>query len=158
MGSGDVRMRSTASDTRSAMRASTRSTNTGSRCATLLASPTWARPAATAMSVAVRVDPPNTSASVVSLYPTDAGPTSAVSSSTMLPPPMPSERTSGIRKLVRMPATLTSFAVSRGKPLISSPMSAVVPPTSITAQSSRPLVAAAPRIEFVGPEANVATG
>ena len=47
---------------------------------------------------------------------------------------------------------------SRGKPCCSTPTSEVVPPMSTTAQSSRPERNAAPRIEFVGPEANVATG
>ena len=37
-------------------------------------------------------------------------------------------------------------------------MSVVVPPMSTTAQVLSPEVRAAPRIEFVGPDANVATG
>ena len=76
----------------------------------------------------------------------------------MLPPPIPIERTSGIRKLVRTPPISTSSDASRGKPFSSMPMSVVVPPMSTTAQSSRPERRAAPRIELVGPDAKVATG
>ena len=68
------------------------------------------------------------------------------------------ESTSGIRKFVRTPATVTSPALSRGNPPTSRPMSVVVPPMSTTAQVLSPEVRAAPRIEFVGPDANVATG
>ncbi len=71
---------------------------------------------------------------------------------------MPSGNTSGIRKFVRTPPMSTATAASRGKPCWSTPTSAVVPPMSTTAQSSSPDRNAAPRIEFVGPEANVATG
>ena len=71
---------------------------------------------------------------------------------------MPTDRTSGIRKFVRMPATATSPVASRGKPAVRTPTSLVVPPTSTTAQVSKPDSTAAPRIELVGPEANVATG
>jgi hypothetical protein len=38
------------------------------------------------------------------------------------------------------------------------PTSVVVPPMSITAQASNPDRNAPPRMEFVGPEENVATG
>ena len=76
----------------------------------------------------------------------------------MLPPPSPKENTSGIRKLVRTPPISTAIEASRGKPFCSTPTSEVVPPTSTTAQSRMPERNAAPRIEFVGPEANVATG
>ena len=48
--------------------------------------------------------------------------------------------------------------LAREAVLRASPTSAVVPPMSTTAQSSSPDRNAAPRIEFVGPEANVATG
>ena len=71
---------------------------------------------------------------------------------------MPSDSTSGMRKFVRTPPMSTATAASRGKPCASMPTSAVVPPMSTTAQSSRPERNAAPRIEFVGPDANVATG
>jgi hypothetical protein len=71
---------------------------------------------------------------------------------------MPMDSTSGIRKLVRTPETETSPLASRGKPWLSTPTSVVVPPTSTTAQLSRPDSTAAPRMELVGPEANVATG
>ncbi len=71
---------------------------------------------------------------------------------------MPSESTSGMRKLVRTPPISTATEASRGNPFTSSPTSAVVPPTSTTAPSDTRLRNAAPRIEFVGPEANVATG
>ena len=63
-----------------------------------------------------------------------------------------------MRKFVRTPPTSTDTDASRGKPCCSTPTSDVVPPMSTTAQSSRPERSAAPRIEFVGPEANVATG
>ncbi len=63
-----------------------------------------------------------------------------------------------MRKLVRMPATLTSTVASRGNPPVSTPTSVVVPPTSTTAQVPSPDSTAAPRIELVGPDANVATG
>src|SRR5699024_11730897 len=87
---------------------------------------------------------------------TEAGP--MVPSRTIDPPPIPIDRASGIRKLVRTPATSTTVVASRGKPWVRTPTSDVVPPTSMTAQVSKPDVIAAPRIEFVGPEANVATG
>ena len=59
---------------------------------------------------------------------------------------------------MRIPATLTSTVASRGKPPVSTPTSVVVPPMSTTAQVPSPESTAAPRIEFVGPDANVATG
>jgi hypothetical protein len=71
---------------------------------------------------------------------------------------MPIDSTSGIRKLVRIPATVTSVVASRGKPPLRMPMSLVVPPMSTTAQVPMPDSAAAPRMELVGPEAKVATG
>ncbi len=71
---------------------------------------------------------------------------------------MPMLSTSGMRKLVRTPATLTSVVASRGKPRCSTPTSLVVPPTSTTAQVSTPDSTVAPRMELVGPEAKVATG
>ena len=46
----------------------------------------------------------------------------------------------------------------RGKPCCSTPISVVVPPTSTTMASRKPLRKAAPRILLVGPEAKVSTG
>ncbi len=81
------------------------------------------------MSVAVNVSPPNTSAREPNSYPTDSGPTVSPSASTTEPPPIPIEKTSGIRKLVRTPATVTSVVASLGgKPLVNTPTSVVVPP------------------------------
>ena len=82
----------------------------------------------------------------------------APSSRTMLPPPSPIARTSGMRKLVRTPPISTDIAASRGNPCISMPTSEVVPPMSTTIASLSPASSAAPRIEFVGPEAKVRTG
>ena len=84
--------------------------------------------------------------------------TEEASPRTRLPPPIPTLSTSGMRKFVRTPPMSTSADASRGKPRCRMPTSVVVPPTSTTAHSSRPERNAAPRIEFVGPEANVATG
>ena len=94
-----------------------------------------------------------------SLKPTLSGPTVGDSKSLIrLPPPRPIDMRSGIRKLVRTSQISTVAEASLGNPLTSTPTSDVVPPTSTTAQSVKPLRNAAPRIEFVGPEANVATG
>ena len=60
-----------------------------------------------------------------------------------------------MRKLVRTPPISTSTEASRGKPLVSAPASVVVPPMSTTIASWSPERKAAPRIEFVGPEAKV---
>jgi hypothetical protein len=71
---------------------------------------------------------------------------------------MPSESTSGMRKIVRIPPMSTATDASRGKPACRIPTSEVVPPMSTTAQSASPDRNAAPRIELVGPDAKVATG
>ncbi len=71
---------------------------------------------------------------------------------------MPIESTSGMRKLVCTPATLTSVDASRGKPCWRMPTSLVVPPMSTTAQDGSRDRNAAPRMELVGPDAKVATG
>ena len=126
--------------------------------ATLLASPTSAMPAATTISVAVRVSPPKTKACVTRLWPTDCGPMVLPSSDTTLPPPRPTATMSGMRKLVRTPPTSTARLLSRGKPPRSTPISLVVPPISTTIASSRPVTRAAPRSEFVGPDENVSAG
>ena len=67
-------------------------------------------------------------------------------------------KTSGILKLVRTPPTSTVVLAGLGKPLTNAPTSVVVPPTSTTIASDFPDKKAAPRIELVGPEANVSTG
>ena len=72
---------------------------------------------------------------------------------TIVPPPRPSDRRSGIRKSVRTPPISTTLLASRGKPWRRLPMSVVVPPTSMTSASSRLERNAAPRIELVGPDA-----
>ena len=63
-----------------------------------------------------------------------------------------------MRKLVRTPPMSLSRKDSRGNPRLSTPMSVVVPPMSTTSPSSRPERNPAPRMLFVGPEANVSTG
>ena len=59
---------------------------------------------------------------------------------------------------MRTPPISTADEASRGNPFVRTPMSVVVPPTSTTTPSLTPLRKAAPRIELVGPDANVATG
>lgn len=54
--------------------------------------------------------------------------------------------------------TLTRVAACLGNPPLRTPTSVVVPPISITIASWTPDKKAAPRMEFVGPEANVKTG
>ncbi len=63
-----------------------------------------------------------------------------------------------MRKLVRTPPISTAIDDSLGKPCTSAPISVVVPPTSITMASSKPVRKAAPRMLLVGPEPNVRTG
>ena len=78
-----------------------------------------ALPAATAMSVAVSVEPPNTSASLVQPEAHGVGPDgdrTRPSARTRLPPPRPIDSTSGMRKFVRTPPTSTAIELSRGKP------------------------------------------
>ncbi len=65
---------------------------------------------------------------------------------------------SGIRKLVRTPPTSTAAVDSRGNPSTRMPMSADVPPTSITSASLSPASAHAPRMELVGPDPTVRMG
>ena len=76
----------------------------------------------------------------------------------MLPPPSPIEMMSGIRKFVRTSPISTSVDASRGKPFMRTPTSDVVPPMSTTTASPTPERRAAPRMQFVGPEANVRIG
>ena len=59
---------------------------------------------------------------------------------------------------MRTPPISTATEASRGKPWASAPISAVVPPISTTIASFKPDRKAAPRIEFVGPDAKVSTG
>ena len=88
------------------------------------------------------------------------GPTSARRRRrTRLPPPSPSESTSGMRKFVRTPPISTATAASRGKPCcehadVRRSCRRCRPPRSRRAPERN----AAPRIEFVGPDAKVATG
>ena len=83
---------------------------------------------------------------------------SAGCSRTMLPPPSPTETTSGMRKLVRTPPMSTGRDSSRGYPLTSAPTSVVVPPISTTMPFLTPDRNAAPRMLLVGPEEKVSTG
>ena len=85
---GDVFMLSIASSSMARIRANEPSTNLGS---TFTPGPMSAIPAATAISVAVRVFPPNTRASSVKRYPTESGPTVTVASFSRIndPPPRP---------------------------------------------------------------------
>src|SRR3546814_2248362 len=53
---------------------------------------------------------------------------------------------SGMRKLVRTPPMSIDSVDSRGKPFASTPVSQVVPPTSITMAFSIPVRKAAPRM------------
>jgi hypothetical protein len=76
----------------------------------------------------------------------------------IVPPPRPTDSTSGMRKFVRMPPISTAWADCRGNPSTSTPMSVVVPPMSTTRASVAPERCAAPRIEFVGPQPIVSTG
>ena len=79
--------------------------------------PSSTRPAATAASVSVAVSPPKTSAASVRLRPTFAPTTGAPpspSGRTTVPPPNGRVMTSGIRELVRTPATATGGGASRG--------------------------------------------
>jgi hypothetical protein len=80
------------------------------------------------------------------------------SAETRLPPPSPIDNRSGMRNSVRTPPTSTTEFASRGNPRRSWPISVVVPPTSITIASVSPDRKAAPRIEFVAPEAKLMTG
>ena len=59
---------------------------------------------------------------------------------------------------MRTPPISTPTADSRGNPWAIAPTSVLVPPTSTTSASARPVRAAAPRIEFDGPPPIVRTG
>ena len=74
------------------------------------------------------------------------------------PPPRPNENTSGMRKLVRTPPISTATSLAREALLQRRRYPVVVPPMSTTTPPARPERKAAPRIEFVGPLANVRTG
>ena len=87
-----------------------------------------------------------------------SGPSSSIRGRTILPPPSGMDTISGIRKLVRTPASWISTAASRGKPLTSAPTSVEVPPTSTTMPSRTPDSQAAPLMLLVGPEDMVRTG
>ena len=76
----------------------------------------------------------------------------------MVPPPIAIDNKSGIRKFVRTPPISTAAADSRGYPLISTPKSVDVPPTSTTIELVNPVRNAAPRSEFAGPEPIVKIG
>jgi hypothetical protein len=125
-------------------------------------SPMVARPVATAMSVAVRVSPPNTRARRVIRSPRSAGPTVVAPcgwpSTTMEPPPKPMLNTSGMRKLVRTPPMSTVVEAWRGKPLCRQAHvgggAADIEHDGLGAARQK----AAPRMEFVGPLAKVSTG
>ena len=148
-------IRSTASSIIALIRSRHASTSAGSSEAMASLSPSSTSPAATAMSVAVSVLPPNTRDSSVILWPTLSGPTDIPCGSTSDPPPRPIDSRSGIRKSVRTPPISTTLLASRGKPARSTPTSVVVPPTSITTASCNPVRNAAPRMLFVGPEAKL---
>ena len=118
------------------------------------------RPPLVEMSDKVKVFPPIMRDSVITLYPTESGPTETESlpGRTIVPPPSPIEIRSGILKLVRTPPTSIAAEDSRGKPSTKIPTSAEVPPTSITSASLIFARAQAPRIELVGPDPTVKIG
>src|SRR5712691_583635 len=74
------------------------------------------------------------------------------------PPPSAIVTRSGIRKLVRIPPISTPWEDSRGKPLIRTPTSVEVPPTSTTSESVVSVRNAAPRMLLAGPLPMVSTG
>jgi hypothetical protein len=108
--SREVFIRSIASASMASARASA-SVSRARREPIRAASPSAARPAATAQSVSVAVVPPKISASSGSRYPTLRGPMRSpempVSSEMTVPPPSAIVTRSGIRKLVRMPPIST---------------------------------------------------
>jgi len=75
-----------------------------------------------------------------------------------VPPPSAIVTRSGIRKLVLTPPISTPCADSRGNPLVSTPRSVEVPPTSATSESEIPVRNAAPRTLLAGPLPMVSTG
>ena len=75
-----------------------------------------------------------------------------------MPPPSAIVTRSGIRKLVLTPPISTPCADSRGNPLVSTPRSVEVPPTSATSESEIPVRNAAPRTLLAGPLPMVSTG
>ena len=79
-------------------------------------------------------------------------------SDTTVPPPSAIVTRSGIRKLVRTPPISTPWDDSRGKPLVSTPTSVEVPPTSTTSESDITVRNAAPRTLLAGPLPMVRTG
>lgn len=66
--------------------------------------------------------------------------------------------TSGMRKLVRAPASMAGPLQGQGSPRAMRPTSVVVPPMSHTMASEQPLRKAAPRRELTGPLWKVAIG
>ena len=73
---------------------------------------------ATAISVVVKVSPPNTFAFSVNKYPTLSGPFLLPFYLTILPPPKPIETMSGNLKLVLTPPTSVATADCLGKPCL----------------------------------------
>ena len=74
----------------------------------------------------------------------------------MLPPPIPSVRTSSVRSIVRYPPILADCIC--GRPFLMTEQSELVPPTSIKMPSLKRSYSRAPAMPAAGPESSVRIG